>query len=206
MEEARRKAVKLKIPSDQNAWSQMRDNFETIILEDHDFSEKHGVEYSLWQLHHRKIDEYRAHLSAASAAAQGGKVPSRPDRTKKIFSSFKSFLSEASGFYHDLILKIRAKYGLPLGYFSEGPENQAILSKDIKKSSDTKKALISCHRCLIFLGDLARYKGMYGEGDSASRDYAAASSYYMQAASLWPSSGNPHHQVFLSFSFYLRLY
>ncbi|CAA6670478.1 unnamed protein product [Spirodela intermedia] len=195
LEEARRKAVKLKIPSDQNAWSQMRDNFETIILEDHDFSEKHGVEYSLWQLHHRKIDEYRAHLSAASTAAQGGKVPSRPDRTKKIFSSFKSFLSEASGFYHDLILKIRAKYGLPLGYFSEGPENQAILSKDIKKSSDTKKALISCHRCLIFLGDLARYKGMYGEGDSASRDYAAASSYYMQAASLWPSSGNPHHQL-----------
>ena len=169
----------------------MRDNFEAIILEDHDFSEKHGVEYSLWQLHHRRIDEYRSHLSAS----QNGKLPSRPDRTKKIFSSFKGFLSEASGFYHDLILKIRSKYGLPLGYFTEGIESEAILSKDTKKSADMKKALLSCHRCLIFLGDLARYKGMYGEGESASRDYAAASSYYLQAASLWPSSGNPHHQV-----------
>ncbi|MQL85562.1 hypothetical protein Taro_018079 [Colocasia esculenta] len=195
LEEARRKAIKLKIPSDQNAWTQMRDNFETILLEDHDFSEKHGVEFSLWQLHHRKIDEYRAHLSAASAAAKTGKVSTRPDRAKKIFSGFKSFLSEASGFYHDLILKIRAKYGLPLGYFSEGPANQDSVTKDDKKSSDMRKALISCHRCLIFLGDLARYKGMYGEGESANRDYAAASSYYLQAASIWPSSGNPHHQL-----------
>uniref|UniRef100_A0A1D1YWQ9 Protein SMG7 n=1 Tax=Anthurium amnicola TaxID=1678845 RepID=A0A1D1YWQ9_9ARAE len=195
LEEAKRKAAKLKIPSDQNAWAQMRDNFETILLEDHDFAEKHGVEYSLWQLHHRKIDEYRSHLSTASAATQGGKVTPRPDRSKKIFAGFKSFLSEASGFYHDLILKVRAKYGLPLGYFSEGPENQNFLSKDDKKSSDVRRALISCHRCFIFLGDLARYKGMYGEGDSAKRDYAAASSYYQQAASIWPSSGNPHHQL-----------
>ncbi|PSS15727.1 hypothetical protein CEY00_Acc13218, partial [Actinidia chinensis var. chinensis] len=27
------------------------------------------------------------------------------------------------------------------------------------------------------------------------RDFAAASSYYMQASSIWPSSGNPHHQL-----------
>uniref|UniRef100_A0A1D1XVN1 Protein SMG7 n=1 Tax=Anthurium amnicola TaxID=1678845 RepID=A0A1D1XVN1_9ARAE len=195
LEEARRKAAKLKVPSDQNVWIQMRDNFETIVLEDHDFSEQHGVEHSLWQLHHRKIDEHRAHLSAVSAASHGGKDPSRPDRAKKIYAAFKSFLSEATGFYHDLILKIRAKCALPLGYLSEGPENHIILAKDDKKSSEMRKGLISCHRCLIFLGDLARYKGMYGDGHSATRDYTAASSYYLQAASLWPSSGNPHHQL-----------
>ena len=27
-------------------------------------------------------------------------------------------------------------------------------------------------------------------------EFAAASSYYLQAATIWPSSGNPHHQVF----------
>lgn len=128
-------------------------------------------------------------------ASQGGRSPAKPDRIKKIRSAFKSFLSESTGFYHDLILKIRAKYGLPLGYFSEAPESQTILSKDEKKSADMKKGLLSCHRCLIYLGDLARYKGMYGEGDSVIREFAAASSYYMQAASLCPSSGNPHHQV-----------
>jgi hypothetical protein len=34
-----------------------------------------------------------------------------------------------------------------------------------------------------------------GDGDSASREYTAASSYYKEAASIYPSSGNPHHQV-----------
>ncbi|XP_058115626.1 nonsense-mediated mRNA decay factor SMG7 [Magnolia sinica] len=200
LEKGLRKAAQAKIPSDPNAWLQMRENYEAIILEDHDFSELHEIEYGLWQLHYKRIEEFRAHMNSASASAgsvtaHGGKGVARPDRIKKIRSVFKGFLSEATGFYHDLILKIRAKYGLPLGYFSEGPGNQINLGKDEKKSAEMKKGLISCHRCLIYLGDLARYKGLYGEGDSVSRDYAAASSYYIEAASLWPSSGNPHHQL-----------
>lgn len=187
----------------------MRENFEAIVLEDHAFSEQHEIEYALWQLHYRRIEELRAHFNAAVASAvsspsQNGKGPTRggPDRVTKIRTQFKTFLSEATGFYHDLMLKIRAKYGLPLGYFSDDTDSQIPLSKDGNKSAEVKKGLISCHRCLIYLGDLARYKGLYGEGDSKARDFAAASSYYMQAASLWPSSGNPHHQVF----FALRVY
>ncbi|KAI7730112.1 hypothetical protein M8C21_004412 [Ambrosia artemisiifolia] len=170
----------------------MRENFETIILEDHTFSEKHSIEFALWQLHYRRIEEFRAHYSAASQPRGG---PARPERASKIRLQFKTFLSEATGFYHDLILKIRAKYGLPIGQFYPEQESHNVKQKDGKKSIEIKKGLISCHRCLIYLGDLARYKGLYGEGESKSRDYAAASSYYLQAASLWPSSGNPHHQL-----------
>lgn len=203
LENRRRKSAHARIPSDPNAWQLMRENYEAIILEDHAFSEQHNIEYALWQLHYRRIEELRAHFSAAlassgSATSQSAKGPLRPDRVAKIRLQFKNFLSEATGFYHELILKIRAKYGLPLGNFSEDSENQIVLEKDVKKSTEMKKGLISCHRCLIYLGDLARYKGLYGEGDSKTRDYAAASSYYLQAASLWPSSGNPHHQVLLS--------
>ena len=179
----------------------MRDNYEAIVLEDHAFSEQHEVEYALWQLHYRRIDELRAHLSAAlattgSTTAQNGKGSTRPgpDRITKIHSHFKTFLSEATGFYHELMVKIKAKYGLPLGYLSDDQENQ-ILSQDGNIFAEVKKGLIACHRCLIYLGDLARYKGLYGEGESKARDFAAASSYYMQASSIWPSSGNPHHQV-----------
>ncbi|KAA8544619.1 hypothetical protein F0562_022631 [Nyssa sinensis] len=195
----RRRSAQARVPSDPNAWQQMRENYEAIILEDHKFSEQHNIEYALWQLHYRRIEEFRAHFSAALASAssttsQVGKGPIRPDRVTKIRMQFKTFLSEATGFYHDLILKIRPKYGLPLGYFSDDSENRIALEKDGKRSTEMK-GLISCHRCLIYLGDLARYKGLYGEGDSKSRDFAAASSYYLQAASLWPSSGNPHHQL-----------
>lgn len=200
LESRRRRSAQARVPSDPNAWQQIRENYEAIILEDHAFSEQHNVEYALWQLHYKRIDELRSHFSAAMASAgsnssQGLKGPSRPDRITKIRLQFKTFLSEATGFYHDLIVKIRAKYGLPLGYFSEDSENRIVMDKDGKKSADIKKGLISCHRCLIYLGDLARYKGLYGEGDSKTREYAAASSYYLQAASCLPSSGNPHHQV-----------
>ncbi|KAK1291532.1 Protein SMG7 [Acorus calamus] len=200
LENGLRKSAQSKIPSDPNTWQQMRENYETIILEDHEFSELHEVEYALWQLHYKRIEEYRAHISAAPSSAgsvvsQSGRSPARPERIKKIRAIFKSFLSEATGFYHDLILKIRSKYGLPLGFFSDGVESQIVMGKDEKKSADMKKGSLSCHRCLIYLGDLARYKGLYGDGDSVSREYAAASSYYIQASSLWPSSGNPHHQL-----------
>ncbi|XP_048133145.1 nonsense-mediated mRNA decay factor SMG7-like isoform X2 [Rhodamnia argentea] len=201
LDNRRRKSAQARIPSDPNIWQQMRENYEKIILEDHSFSEKHNIEHALWQLHYKKIEELRAHYTAAQASANSnaslnGKGPStRPERITKIRLQIKTFLSEATGFYHDLILKIRSKYGLPLGYFSEDADNGLLCEKDGKKSADAKKVLISCHRCLIYLGDLARYKGLYGEPDSKAREFAAASSYYVQAASLWPSIGNPHHQL-----------
>ncbi|KAK1386573.1 DNA/RNA-binding domain [Heracleum sosnowskyi] len=198
LESRRRKAAQARIPSDPNAWQQMRENYEIIILEDHAFAEQHEVEYALWQLHYRRIEELRAHYSAALlTVSQSGKGTLRggPERVTKIRSQLKTFLSEATGFYHDLMVKIRAKYGLPLGYFTDDPESHISLSKEGNRSVEFKKGLVSCNRCLIYLGDLARYKGLYGEGDSKDRDFAAACSYYMQAASIWPSSGNPHHQL-----------
>ncbi|XP_057431121.1 nonsense-mediated mRNA decay factor SMG7-like [Lotus japonicus] len=205
LENKRRRSAQARVPSDPNAWQQMRENYEAIILEDHAFCDQHNIEYALWQLHYKRIEEFRAYFSAAlsstsSNSSQGGKGPARPDRITKIRLQFKTFLSEATGFYHDLIMKIRAKYGLPLGYF-EDSENRIVMEKDGKKYADMKKGLLSCHRCLIYLGDLARYKGMYGEGDSLNREFTAASSYYFQAASLWPSSGNPHHQLALLASY-----
>ncbi|ONK78942.1 uncharacterized protein A4U43_C01F1260 [Asparagus officinalis] len=199
LESGLRKFAKSRAPSDPNIWFQIRENYEAIILEDHGFSEKHNIELALWQLHYRRIEEFRALLNAAKSAGsvttQGGKAPPRPDSIKKIRSGFKTFLSESTGFYHDLILKIRSKFGLPVGFFSDGPVSQITISKDEKKSAVMKKGLMSCHRSLIYLGDLARYKGLCGEGDSVTREYAAASCYYKQAAGLCPSSGNPHHQL-----------
>ncbi|KAL0735503.1 hypothetical protein Bca4012_011713 [Brassica carinata] len=197
LEIKRRKAAQSRNPSDPNLWQQIRENYEAIILEDHTFSEEHNIEFTLWQLHYKRIEDFRSHISAVlapgnSSAAQSSKGPSRPDRVANLKLQFRTFLSEATGFYHEMILKIRAKYGLPLGYFQD---SQNLADKDGKKLAEVQKGLVSCHRCLIYLGDLARYKGLYGEGDSKNREHAAASSYYLQAASLLPGSGNPHHQL-----------
>lgn len=198
LESKLRKAAQARVPLDPSVWQQMRENLETILVEDHDFSEQHDIEFALWQLHYKRIEDLRSHLTAAQAsAARNGKGVARPgpDRITKIRSQFKTFLSEATGFYHDLMAKIRAKYGLSMGYISEDPQNDIALSRGRDKSIDVKKGLLSCHRCFIYLGDLARYKGLYGEGASNPRDFDTAASYYKQAATLWPSGGNPHHQL-----------
>nr|XP_043631207.1 protein SMG7-like [Erigeron canadensis] len=199
LQNRRKKAIQARLPSDPNTWQQIRDNYEAIILEDNQFSEKHNVEFSLWDWHYKRIVEFRNHYNTLSASdsttSQHRGGPARTDKAQKIRLQFKTFLSEATGFYHEFLLKIRAKYGLPMGQFYPDSENHNLNEKDEKKSAEFKMGLQSCHQCLIYLGDLARYKGLYGEGESKGRDYAAASSYYLQAASLWPSSGNSHHQL-----------
>ncbi|KAF2572498.1 hypothetical protein F2Q70_00005819 [Brassica cretica] len=122
---------------------------------------------NLWQ--QIRLKTFSAVLAPSNpSVAQNSKGPSRPDRVANLKLQFRTFLSEATwGFTMKTILKIRAKYGLPL---------------DGKKIAEVQKSLVSCHRCFIYLGDLARYKGLYGEGDSKNREHAAA------------SSGNPHHQ------------
>ncbi|KAL9267217.1 Nonsense-mediated mRNA decay factor SMG7-like protein [Drosera capensis] len=200
LETKRQKSVEARIPSDPNSWYQIRENHEAIILEDHDFSEKHAVEYGLWQLHYRRIEEFRALFAASQASGKAtaysrGRNYSQADRVMKIRVQFKNFLSEATGFYHELIVKICSKYGFPLAQLSGDLESHVISGGDGAKSSQIYKGLVSCHRCLIYLGDLARYKVLYGENGSRNRDFTAASRYYLQAASLLPSSGNPHNQL-----------
>ncbi|CAA2964001.1 SMG7-like, partial [Olea europaea subsp. europaea] len=151
LENQRRKAAQARIPSDPEAWQNMRENYENIILEDHAFSEQNDVEYAVWQLHYRRIEELRAFFNAAvaeSAAPQNVKVP------------------------------LRVKYSLPLDQFSDDPDNQISSLGNANKYFGRNMGLMSCHRCLIYLGDLARYKGIYGKGDSKARGFAAASSYY----------------------------
>jgi protein SMG7 len=52
-----------------------------------------------------------------------------------------------------------------------------------------------CHRCYIYLGDLARYKELHLVVEGRTADWYVAANYYRQASALWPSGGNPHNQV-----------
>ncbi|GBG59469.1 hypothetical protein CBR_g38493 [Chara braunii] len=244
----------------------IRDNYEAILLADHDFAEAREIEQAIWRIHYKRIEEFRVrirHLQAGVAAPVNGAWPvpqrgaaaatpalgvgkgavgaggsasiaARTDALMKALAGFKSFLSEASGFYHELVYKLRTKHGLPQDYLlftttgggavvaaggggrgrgvgalpfsssgggSGAEECNANSAEETEagaaaKSSMTavQKCLLSCHRCLIYLGDLTRYKELHSSNGLA-KDYSVAAGYYLQAAALWPSSGNPHHQL-----------
>lgn len=49
------------------------------------------------------------------------------------------------------------------------------------------------YRCLLYLGDLARYKQLYSESDQ--KDFTESVRYYEKASLMCPESGNAHNQV-----------
>ena len=181
----------------------IRGSYEAIFLEDHDFAESHDVEQAFWRLHYKQIEEFQTRLcksmAATTATSSGPTIPmpgakniTRSEPVHKVLASFKSFLSEAKGFYHELILKLRAKHGLPQDFFSTEEIN---CSNNQKSAADLKRCQLSCHRCLIYLGDLARYKELHGDANGQNHDWSVAANYYLKAVSFWPASGNPHNQA-----------
>ena len=210
LEKQLRTLLQVKGPFDSNVralQNSVREKYEAVILEDHELAEQHEVEQAIWRLHYKQIDEYRArikkiNLSAAAPPVPGSKAPPPRESIQKVLAAFKSFLAEATGFYHDLIVKLRAKHGIPQDIFAfRGIEAPGTGVNEKNRWSEVKRCQLSCHRCLIFLGDLARYKEVHGNvQDSRNIEFSVSAGYYIQAALLWPSSGNPHNQVsFIAF-------
>lgn len=52
--------IQVKTPPNLNIWGNMCENYEAIILEDCDFYKAHEPEHALWNLHYKRIKEFRA--------------------------------------------------------------------------------------------------------------------------------------------------
>lgn len=200
LEKQLRSLLQVKGPFDSGVRSlqnSLREKYELVILEDHELAESLEVEQAIWRLHYKQIDEFRAKIKKINYAASTNKGGTQRDSVLKILAAFKSFLAEVTGFYHNLILKLRAKNGLPQDYSTfESSDTVSTAGDDNERRLRVKRCQLSCHRCLIFLGDLARYKEVHGNAhDTRSIDFSVAAGYYLQAASLWPPSGNPHNQL-----------
>ena len=105
--------------------------------------------------------------------------------------SFKSFLTEATEFYQTLIVKLRKHHGVP---------EEALFYKKGWTSSSVEpdvmlKCQYLCHRCLVCMGDLARYKQQCENPDTQNHNWSVAATHYLVATRIWPDSGNPQNQV-----------
>nr|GLL45806.1 protein SMG7L-like [Ipomoea trifida] len=173
-----------------------RASYENIVLNDYKVVGLQEVEFSLWKLHYKHIDEYRKWIRQSNAEKR--KSESLEEDTSshhdidKHMEGFKSFLSEASDFYQDLVKKLRRTCGLP---------GELLLRKKGDASSclagPTKfpQCQYACHRFLVCLGDLARYSELCKKHDACK--WSAAATYYLEASWIWPDSGNPHNQLAL---------
>ena len=189
-------------PAVRRLRTSIRDGYEALILDHPAFNDVFDVEQSLWRLHYREIEGFRLRIRKLSTASkvnvgmekQEGEANNTRKRKKgnnkeepllRALISFKSFLAEATGFFHALYIKIRLQSGVT---------SERFLSEN-NPSDEFRRCMATCHRILIYLGDLARYKEVYGVMDITTRDWRVAAAYYKQATVIWPCSGNPYHQV-----------
>ncbi|KAG5234901.1 protein SMG7L [Salix suchowensis] len=172
----------------QDLYRKICSGYEKIILNDHRLEELQDIEYSLWKLHYRHIDDFRKRINKISA--YGGETETLVTPQSKVAAQrssdnhvdgFKSFLSEATGFYQNLIFKIRRYYDLPEDF----PSTEAKM----------QKLQFLCHRFLVCLGDLARYREQCERSDTQNHKWSVAVAHYFEATIIWPDSGNPQNQL-----------
>ncbi|KAK6917579.1 Telomerase activating protein Est1-like, N-terminal [Dillenia turbinata] len=183
----------------RDLYRKARSSYEKVILNDKDSVECNDIEYSLWKLHYKHIDEFRGMLRRGSTgSSESNKVGTSNSANLQTDSDmhlkeFRSFLSEASEFYNDLMKKLRRSFGLleePM-LSEDGGDDRTI------EPAKLHKCQFLCHRFLICLGDLARYKELYEKPEFQKRNWSIAAIYYLRATRTWPNSGNPHNQLAL---------
>lgn len=154
-------------PEVQDLYRKARSCYEKIILNDYQTVDLQELEYSLWKLHYKHIDEYRKKIKKISTSAES------TNNLNSHVEGFKLFLSEVAEFYKDLVAKFRR----------------------ITEPAMLQKCHYVCHRFLVCLGDVSRYMELCKKPDV--QKWAVAATYYLEASTVWPYSGNPQNQVYV---------
>ncbi|XP_058072421.1 nonsense-mediated mRNA decay factor SMG7-like [Magnolia sinica] len=174
-----------------------RSSYENTVLFDHEFAQLHDIEHALWRLHYKLIDEFRKRIQADAFSGDCIDLDTPHEaavgkpKSDHLLEGFRTFLSEATEFYKELIEKIKKRNGLAkeLSIFKED------CFSNFPMSTEMQRCQYLCHRCLVCLGDLARYNELYGNRDIQNRNWSVAANHYLSASILWPESGNAQNQM-----------
>ncbi|KAJ8915213.1 hypothetical protein NQ315_015436 [Exocentrus adspersus] len=151
---------------------------ERLIFSDPIFYGKKGEEL-LWR---------KGYYEVVATAKKLKKKEYLPEDT----SNLQAHINAGIGFYHHLISKVQCEFNL--GF--KNCIDFTVLYEGNKDSSEFNPEALnwarqSIHQCLIYLGDLNRYKlDIYPNWEAT-----VAIRYYLQAVSYRPDYGMPHNQM-----------
>ncbi|OQR89153.1 hypothetical protein THRCLA_09897 [Thraustotheca clavata] len=132
------------------------------------FSASKETEQVLWKPCFYKCIEYFRRSIRKYAAASNADHKIR-EHFFRVSLEFQSFLDAAAVYYEKLH-----------DAFAAQGSNDANLRQ-------------SMFRCLIFLGDIARYRELHSQ--KAKKNFATAETFYHRALAVMPENGNPHNQL-----------
>ncbi|XP_039608358.1 protein SMG5 [Polypterus senegalus] len=109
--------------------------------------------------------------------------------------AYRTHLIAGVGFYQHLLLYIQSHYQLELQNCIDWTHvTDPLIERKKPVSATTKEmewAQMACHRCLVYLGDLARYQNELAGVDAE----LLAERFYHQALSVSPNIGMPFNQL-----------
>ncbi|KAG9405449.1 hypothetical protein AC1031_003344 [Aphanomyces cochlioides] len=128
------------------------------------------IEQVLWKpCFYKRIEDFRRRIR--KYASQSGNDRSIRDHFFKLSDEFQAFLDQSAAYYERL--------------------HEYFVAAD--PTHDGEALRHSMFRCLIFLGDIARYRELHSQ--KAKKNFIAAEGYYHRALQIMPENGNPHNQL-----------
>eukprot|EP01038_Epipyxis_sp_PR26KG_P008246 gene8246-11160_t len=181
--------------------NRIRNDYRQVIISKEYFlmEDKKDIDGSLWKFcFYKQIEEFRRSIRNYAGQIENSKqfpnnsATSLPiDKLKaylgKLTASFIQFLADSIIFYQTLMLEFEDSARL----LTINRNSTEIEDKNNDKIHDS---IIHCvHRCLLYLGDLARYKELYSDNDS--KEFIEAERYYERASLIVPTFGNAQNQL-----------
>ena len=166
-------------------------SFQRLLQTDLVFCAEKDVEFIIWKICFYNLVETLKTMvkhSEQSLAGVGGSGktmgPSPPEIKSMVEDIIRNLLDEGLKFYSDMLDTLDKTYQIGLDKYYDVLEPRA---------PDTRMrcVLVSAQKCLLCLGDLARYK----EQTQETSNYGKARQYYQKASHIDTRNGRPYNQL-----------
>ncbi|KAL8870021.1 MAG: hypothetical protein Q9198_007735, partial [Flavoplaca austrocitrina] len=121
----------------------------------------------------------------------------KPVEQRKVATLYLRFLKASQRFYRGYIQKLAARScgiseltAIARKFSLDAPKENTQTTPEFQHA-----ILRSCHRTLIHLGDLSRYRESEIDSKNGKKNWQPAIDYYDLAIAIKPSSGTPHNQL-----------
>lgn len=149
--------------------------FEHLLKTDLLFCYEFDIEFHIWKIAFYQIVE-------VLKVCLKDDLP--PEVRHTIQNNMSSLLTEGLDFYARMLETLDDSYHLDLNTYYDVLEPRP-------EDLNTQCALLSAQKCLLCLGDLARYKEQIEE----TSNFGKARQYYQQASNIEPRNGRPFNQL-----------
>ncbi|KAJ4419980.1 hypothetical protein N0V85_000774 [Neurospora sp. IMI 360204] len=162
----------------------------SIIWTDIRAASELDVEQSLWSTHSMVTNAYRNAIGKIQGSGQAV-------HKRSIEKLYLAFLKTTQYFYKGYLQRVCARYNMKELKRIARMADLEVMSVPEEDRVDATAANLeglvtaSCHRTLVYMGDLARYRTLIRSKD---RRFDTALAYYSMANDLMPESGFAHHQ------------